>query len=108
MLPLASTVEQIQTNEGFTIEELTWPAGSYRDIILPDQLHPTTEGTIALMQLALRHLDAASDAIDSDDYRRDPVDIKQRLTQEAFSQARAAGMPVKSPAASQKGESKPD
>lgn len=95
LLPLASTIDEIRTDEGFTIQELQWPAGSLNTIILPDHLHPTTDGTIAISQLALRTLDDRTESIEPIDYRRDPQVIRSRLEQAEFEEARDAGMAVK-------------
>ncbi|MDG2200113.1 MAG: hypothetical protein P8K80_02910 [Phycisphaerales bacterium] len=98
LLPLAATIDEIRTNEGFTIQELQWPAGSLRTIILPDQLHPTTDGTIALSQLALRVLDDRTPSIVPTDYHRDPNAVRSHLDHVEIEEARDAGMPVKSEA----------
>ncbi len=95
VLPLAETVDAIRADEGFTIDDLSWPAGTADRFILPDQLHPTTEGTIALTQMAMRAIDAASDRVESTDYLRDPELVRSRLASRMVSEAREAGMAVK-------------
>lgn len=95
ILPLADTVEAIRADKGFTIDDLAWPAGSADRFILPDRLHPTTEGTIALTQMALRTLDADSERFGSEDYLRDPEAVRSRLEARMVREAREAGMAVK-------------
>ena len=94
VLPLASTVEAIRADKGFTIDDLSWPAGSADRFILPDRLHPTTEGTIALTQMAIRTLDASSDRVTPTDYLRDPEAVRSRLESRMVLEAREAGMAV--------------
>ena len=95
LLPLAATIDEIHADEGFTIQELQWPAGSLQTIILPDHLHPTTDGTIAISQLALRTLDDRTPSIVPGDYQRDPDAVRARLDHVEIQEARDAGMPVK-------------
>ncbi|MAB82278.1 MAG: hypothetical protein CMJ24_02440 [Phycisphaerae bacterium] len=97
LLPLHETLTQIRADEGFAIEDLQWPAGSLRTIILPDNLHPTTDGTIALAQLAVRALDNSTPAIGPDDYVRKPDQVRSRLEATAVKEAVEMGMPVKTP-----------
>ena len=94
ILPLSSTVEAIRADTGFSIDDLSWPAGTADQFILPDQLHPTTNGTIALAQMAIRALDAKSDRIDATDYRRDPEVVRNELEDRMLREAREAGMAV--------------
>ena len=89
------TTTSIYLRHQFTIDDLAWPAGSADRFILPDRLHPTTEGTIALAQMALRTLDADSKRFGSEDYLRDPEIIRSRLEARMVLEAREAGMAVK-------------
>ena len=94
VLPLSNTVEAIRKDQGFSIDDLSWPADTADQLILPDQLHPTTEGTIALMQMAVRAFDEHSDRIDTTDYRRDPAAVQRALETRMVQEAREAGMAV--------------
>lgn len=114
VLPLAELVIEIRTDEGFQIEELTWPAGSGKDIIQNDALHPTTDGLIAMMQLAMRSLDNHTEDVGPDDYLRTPALVRQKL--EAMARARGEdpvptgnepGTPPEAPAPEEPGEKKP-
>mgnify|MGYP001999384292 CR=1 FL=1 len=95
VLPLSSTVEAIRADTGFAFDELSWPANTSDQFILPDQLHPTTEGTIVLMQMAIRALDAKSDRTDPADYHRDPQEVRRRLEDRMVREAREAGMALR-------------
>lgn len=103
LLPLHETLTQIRADEGFAIEDLQWPAGSLRTIILPDNLHPTTDGTIALAQLAVRALDNSTSTIGPDDYVRKPEQVRSLLEAAAVKEAVDAGMPVKTPTSDKPG-----
>ena len=96
IIPLSDLTARLHRNEGFDIEEINYPAGSTRALIQADALHPTTEGDIALAQMILRAIDAATELVDEHDYHRDIDVIRARL--EAIAKEQATPTPTAQPA----------
>ena len=51
VLPLADVHGRMRAGESFTIGRYAWPAGATKRLLKPDQLHPTTEGLLAVGHL---------------------------------------------------------
>ena len=79
VIPLSKVVQQLQQGSGFSVEELDFTDEDAEAMLQQDQLHPTTAGTLVIAQLVLRAIDAQLDAVDTDDYVRNPEVARQRL-----------------------------
>jgi len=49
LIPLASALDGLRAGEEITLGRKTWPAGSADLLLSADRLHPTIEGTIAIV-----------------------------------------------------------
>lgn len=78
--PLAELVESMKAGKEVRIGKEVWPAKTMKDVIQPDQLHPTVDGLVLMAQLALHEVDEASDAIDVDDFVFERAQALQRVS----------------------------
>ena len=79
VVPTSKMIQAIRGNEAFIGGRQQWPEGSRARFLQRDQLHPTLEGLIVLMQEAGDKMADSSLELDSTDFDFDLDRVQARL-----------------------------
>lgn len=86
LVSLSEAVTKMRSNEPFTLAGREWPAGSAATLMQRDDLHPTLEGVVAVIEIMVHEL-AEHEVVRAQDFRLDVAAIKQRLAEQAAARA---------------------
>jgi hypothetical protein len=81
LIPLASIMDSMNSDEAFEAGQRTWPAGSKGLFVQRDHLHPTLDGMIVVLQETATHIAAQLEVVELSDFDLDYEAVKLRLYQ---------------------------
>ena len=78
--PLVKFLDDARDGKAIKIGQAEWPKGSKKLLLHADELHPTTEGVVALAYLALHELDQAHKGTLCKHFSQDLKSVVEKLT----------------------------